>query len=91
MPVHIRGVALTSAALSALMVHAISHGIAFTAALVITLACGALVVGTFLRYWITRRWVSGDLHTHMAAITCVLCNRRPCQCPLTAHDPETRS
>jgi hypothetical protein len=74
MPVHVMGATLTSAALSTVMVHAISNGTAFTAALVITLGCAALVVGTMLRYWITHRRVSGDLHTHMALHSKTCCN-----------------
>ncbi|MEO3853655.1 hypothetical protein [Acrocarpospora sp. B8E8] len=49
------------------------------AASLITLACAALVVYTLLRYWITHRRVSGELHTHMAlhSKTCCNPNKRP--------------
>ncbi|GAA0445312.1 hypothetical protein Acor_83380 [Acrocarpospora corrugata] len=74
MPVHITGAALTAAALSTLMAGAISHGIAFTVAALITLGCAALVVGTLVHYWVTHRKVSGDLHTHMALHSKNCCN-----------------
>ncbi|GAA1005459.1 hypothetical protein Aple_051030 [Acrocarpospora pleiomorpha] len=83
MPVHVTAATLTSATLSAVMVHAISNGTAFTVAAVITLGCGALVVGTLLRYLVTRRRVSGALHTHMALHRNTCCNpdaRYLCAC-----------